>query len=440
MSDPTNNVQGEEPTNTPALNNDTAAPTTSEDVTMTENAPKVEDTVSADSEAKPEEAVKTGEDVKTEAVKATEQSNNSSNKNQQSFRKPGKYQNQKKFDPLLAPIDPNNMATQIRTQVEFYFGDSNLPLDNFLWTKTGGEKNIPVPLKTICTFGRMRNFTPYEAVVAALKESKTLVVSGEEGEELISRREAYDPATSQKDLEARSIYVKGFGEEKPSTQFDIEAFFARFDVVESVRLRRNPKGHFKGSVFVEFQNPKQVEDFLALDPKPEWQGQALEIRSKKEYVEEKTKLINEGKITPSAERGAFWGPYDSQNGRDGHGGRGRGNFRGGRGGRGDRGRGRGRGGGGGGRGRGRRNDDDSDDWRARKFGDSNRGGRRDRNEESSANKDESSKNETSAGTDSSAKRARDDDAAVDGQPAAKKADTKADADVKTEAAPAKAEE
>lgn len=168
----------------------------------------------------------------------------------------------------------------------------------------------------------MRNYQPYEAVVAALKESKKLVVSGEEGKESIARREPFDPAKTQDDLETRSVYAKGFGEEKPSTQFDIEALFARFNVVKSVRLRRTPMGEFKGSVFVEFETPEQVEAFLALDPKPEWQGQPLEIRSKASYVQEKTKLIKEGKLQPSEERGAFWGPYDNKGGRDGRSGRG----------------------------------------------------------------------------------------------------------------------
>lgn len=180
----------------------------------------------------------------------------------------------------------------------------------------------------------MRNFKPHEAVVAALKESQKLVVSGDEGSESVSRREPYDPeaAKSQHDLESRSLYAKGFGEEKPSTQFDVEAFFVRFERVEAVRLRRNHTGEFKGSVFVEFQSPDQVAAFLALDPKPEWQGRALEFRSKRDYVDEKNKLIKEGKLQPSGERGAFWGPYDNRGrGRGGHGRGGRGGRGGGRG-------------------------------------------------------------------------------------------------------------
>lgn len=175
----------------------------------------------------------------------------------------------------------------------------------------------------------MKNFQPYEEVVAALKESERLIVSGEQGEERIARREAYDPDKPRSEVAARTAYVKGFGEEKPSTQFDVEAFFSRFEVVEAVRLRRNNVGEFKGSVYVIFQNPEQMEKFLALDPKPQWQNEPLEIRSKRDYCEEKNQLIREGKIAPQSERNSFWGPYDNnRGGRGGRGGRGRGQSRG----------------------------------------------------------------------------------------------------------------
>lgn len=172
----------------------------------------------------------------------------------------------------------------------------------------------------------MRNFKPYEAIVDALKESKLLVLSGEPGKELIARREPYSPS-KRGNLNARSVYAKGFGDEKPSTQFDIEAFFARFETVNAIRLRRTPEGLFKGSVFVEFETPEQAQAFLALDPLPKWQGHDLKIMGKQEYVEEKNKLIAEGKLAPSEQKSrSFWGPkedrFDGDGGRGGRGGRG----------------------------------------------------------------------------------------------------------------------
>lgn len=199
-------------------------------------------------------------------------------------------------------------------QIHFYFSDSNLPTDKFLSDLTGLEENKPVPLKTICSFKRMRRFQPYSAVVAAMKESKDLVVEGEEGAETIQRKKAFDPARRTK-IDERSVYVKGFGAEDSSTQFDIEAFFAKIGETNSVRLRRGDDGGFKGSVFVEFADQETADKFMALDPKPQWKDHDVLILRKLEYVQQKNEKIRNGDGELSGGRGRGRG-------------RGRGNFRG----------------------------------------------------------------------------------------------------------------
>ncbi|KAL8700264.1 MAG: hypothetical protein Q9201_005535 [Fulgogasparrea decipioides] len=194
----------------------------------------------------------------------------------------------------------------IRKQVEFYFSDSNLLQDQFLFGKVQGHDNLPVPISTIHSFKRMRHFQPFSAVVEALKESATLNVVNEDH---IQRKTPLPeglkdrPITEIKEVfenEAmkRSVYVKGFGEEVPSTQFDIEAFFAKYGPTNSVRLRRRNDRLFKGSVFVEFDNEETQERFLSLDPKPKWNGQDLIIKSKKQYCDDKVEDIKAGRIKP----------------------------------------------------------------------------------------------------------------------------------------------
>jgi len=192
----------------------------------------------------------------------------------------------------------------------------------------------------------MHRFQPYEVVVAALRESAFLDVVGEEGEEMVKRKVAYDPAHSNlDDLPKRSVYAKGFGEEEPSSQFDIEAFFTTYGPTNKVTLRRELNKRFKGSVFVEFQDEKTAEAFLKLDPKPLWKGKhELEIKPKGEYMAIKRAQIDNGELDPKES----WG---QDRGRGGRGrGRGRGNGRGGR----DYDRGRDRG------------DRDPDDWKKRR--------------------------------------------------------------------------
>ena len=154
----------------------------------------------------------------------------------------------------------------------------------------------------------MRHFQPISAIVEALKESAHLNVvdddtsiqrkealpEGLEGKPMVEIEKVYEDKSM-----AQSVYVKGFGIEQPSTQFDIEAFFAQYGPTNSVRLRRTYDATFKGSVFVEFDSEKTQQDFLSLDPAPKWQGNELQIKSKKQYCDEKVDDIAAGKVRPN---------------------------------------------------------------------------------------------------------------------------------------------
>ncbi|KAH6659630.1 hypothetical protein BKA67DRAFT_529773 [Truncatella angustata] len=322
--------------------------------------------------------------------------------------KKGKTGNKFDVSDLPETDDPD----LIRRQIQFYFSDSNLPTDKFLSDLTGLAENKPVPLKTICSFKRMRRFQPYSAVVAAMKESKDLIVDGPEGEETLQRKKPFDPTRRTK-IDERSVYVKGFGEEGQSTQLDIEAFFTQFGETNSVRLRRGDDGGFKGSVFVEWADQEAADKFMALDPQPKWKDHDMLILRKLVYQEQKNEKFRNGD-------GELSGPR-----------RGRGNFRGGRGGnrggsdnwkdrrdrdqknghRDQRGRGRGRGRGNRGRGRdhgGSRRDQEDEKPKVQPSGD----GR----PKIHTSEDKPSENKTNG------KRTRDEDG--QGAPPAKKVDTK----------------
>lgn len=241
----------------------------------------------------------------------------------------------------------------------------------------------------------------------ALKESHVLKIEGEEGKETVTRKFPYDPS-KPRNLMERSVYVKGFGDEQPSTQFDIEAFFAKFDTVNAIRLRRTPDNLFKGSVFAEFDTEEQAKAFLALDPAPKWKGHYLKIMSKEAYVAEKSQLIAEGKLQPSESS-----KFDSRRGR----GRGRGGFH------------------------SNNRNSDPNDWKSRREGDRKngfrgrggrgrgRGGNRDRRD----NRDHKNGDRKEDSENKEIKRPREDDTAAE-EPPAKKVDTK------TETAPVEAAE
>jgi hypothetical protein len=60
--------------------------------------------------------------------------------------------------------------------VEHYFSDANLANDKYLLGKCGGRANIPVSIKSIHGFPKMRKYKPFTGVVAALKHSYILEV------------------------------------------------------------------------------------------------------------------------------------------------------------------------------------------------------------------------------------------------------------------------
>lgn len=216
--------------------------------------------------------------------------------------------NNRKFDPSVRDVTDDPEA--IRKQVEFYFGDWNFPQDKFMWESCEGTANKPMPITKIHSFMRMRNFQPYSAVVASLRDSRFLDVTGEEGKELIKRKVAYKPvAQARAKIEAATVYVKGFGDENPDTQFDLESFFTQFSEIKGLKLRRTNEGLFKGSVFVTFPDEDSAKAFIEKDPPPTYKGNELKIMSKRDYCVEKMELIRQGKLEPnkSSQRKFFEG-------------------------------------------------------------------------------------------------------------------------------------
>ncbi|KAK4505476.1 hypothetical protein PRZ48_003439 [Zasmidium cellare] len=211
-------------------------------------------------------------------------------------------------------------ATEIRRQIEFYFSDSNLPIDKFLLQETGGPENRPVPLKTIHNFKRMRHFQPFTAVVNAVKGSYVLEVNDKDEVYRKTPIASYFTKDTEEndrllttETMARSIYAKGFGEEHEDTAFKIEEFFEPYGV-RGVRLRREKDGTFKGSVFVEFESEEAAEQFLNMEEPPKFNDTELKIMSKKEYVDEKSEGIRNGTVKPNSPTRRFSNHRDNRRG------------------------------------------------------------------------------------------------------------------------------
>ncbi|SPC62801.1 related to LHP1 - RNA binding protein [Ustilago sp. UG-2017b] len=195
-------------------------------------------------------------------------------------------------------------------QVEFYFHDSNLPFDKFLFTLTRKDPEGWVSIATIASFKRMhaiKNLLGLDGIAEVLRGSKELLDVSEDGANVRRRKEL----VPVKDAFDRSIYAKGFGEETETLQKDLESFFNTFGKVNSVRMRRDMEAAtktkpFKGSVFVEFADMDDRNKFLSQaaqkDPEQDggkgvsFQDKELVVMSKDAYV--KMKMEEKG-IDPS---------------------------------------------------------------------------------------------------------------------------------------------
>ncbi|KAG7662335.1 uncharacterized protein J8A68_004106 [[Candida] subhashii] len=152
-------------------------------------------------------------------------------------------------------------------QVEFYFSDSNLQTDIFLF-KIYQANDGWVELKTILTFGRMKQYRPEERVIEALKKSDKLELSA--NNDMIKRKEPLKDFNELKNTRKRNtIHIEGFP--KDLTQEALESWFNEKIATELPnekviccirRIKNRFTKEFLGIVDVEFKTQEDTEYVL----------------------------------------------------------------------------------------------------------------------------------------------------------------------------------
>ncbi|KAG6461775.1 hypothetical protein O3G_MSEX012853 [Manduca sexta] len=204
--------------------------------------------------------------------------------------------------------EESELESAIIRQVEYYFGDLNLPRDKFLREQVKLDDGW-VPIEVLTTFNRLKKLSKDVEVIAnALHKSTSGLLEISEDNKKI-RRSAEFPVPEmneerRKDLLDRTIYAKGF--DKNATLDDLLKYFKDYNAVENVVMRRyldkSKKRLFKGSIFVTFKNREEAEKFINIKGLKyndtelivEWQGDYLK-QKQEEYLAKKDSKDKKGK-------------------------------------------------------------------------------------------------------------------------------------------------
>ncbi|XP_071450711.1 la protein homolog [Hetaerina americana] len=184
---------------------------------------------------------------------------------------------------------------KIVRQVEYYFGDFNLPRDKFLQEQIKLDDGW-IPLTTMLNFKRLATLTTDLDIIAdALKKSSKLIEVDGEKKKIRRSSEKPLPAMTEsrmKEVQARTIYCKGFTKENATLDKLLE-YFGQFGTVDNIQMRSyldkaTNEYIFKGSVFVLFATKEEAEEFLKKDT-VEYEGVKLLTKRQEEYFSDKKK-------------------------------------------------------------------------------------------------------------------------------------------------------
>nr|CAD7599979.1 unnamed protein product [Timema genevievae] len=199
-----------------------------------------------------------------------------------------------KIKSELSGEETSDLEKKIIRQIEYYFGDINLPRDKFLLEQVKLQDGW-IPLDVMFKFKRLSSLTTDAALVcAALEKSPNKLLEVSEDRKQIRRSPAQVvPVFNEerrKELTSRTVYCKGF----PVTGVvldDLLPYFATYGPIETVMMRsyldKAAKEHkFKGSVYVIFKTKELAEKFLNLESVKygetelirKWQSDYLEFK------------------------------------------------------------------------------------------------------------------------------------------------------------------
>ncbi|XP_014028707.1 lupus La protein homolog B [Salmo salar] len=179
----------------------------------------------------------------------------------------------------------SEVEKKVARQIEYYFGDHNLPRDKFLKEQLQLDDGW-VTLETMLKFNRLKCLTTDpNVIVESLKKSKTGLLEMSEDKTKI-RRISSKPLPELNDeykdaLKHKSVYIKGFPLE--TTLDEIEGWLKGKGDIENIQMRRNLQKNFKGSVFLTFDTEEVSKQFLGRTDTKSFKENEMIVLSREDY-------------------------------------------------------------------------------------------------------------------------------------------------------------
>ncbi|KAG7463999.1 hypothetical protein MATL_G00182610 [Megalops atlanticus] len=181
------------------------------------------------------------------------------------------------------------LEKKVAEQIEYYFGDHNLPRDKFLKEQLQLDDGW-VTLETMIKFNRLKCLTTdFNVIVESLRKSKTGLLEISEDKTKI-RRSPNKPLPEVNDeykdaLKHKSVYIKGFPTE--TTLDEIQDWLKGKGTVESIQMRRNLQKMFKGSVFLVLDSEESAKQFITHPDLKKFKENEMIVLLKDEYIAKK---------------------------------------------------------------------------------------------------------------------------------------------------------
>lgn len=194
-------------------------------------------------------------------------------------------------DPPQAPLGPpNSLEKKIIKQLEYYFGDMNLPRDRFLQEQIREDADGWVSLAIMTKFNRLKQLTSNLKMIATAirKCDSGLLEVSKDGVYMRRSPDVPLPENTEDrraELQKKTVYAKGF-----PANISLDKIISFFEEghghVDTVQMRRDQNKKFKGSVFTVFQSQADADKFLAAS-EIKFQDTPLKRMSKQLYFTQK---------------------------------------------------------------------------------------------------------------------------------------------------------